>query len=329
MFLRSLLGWRYRGLSAGKLKWCPLCWREQENNGEDIRGLLSWTVDINTACSKHKIDLVTRCPDCDRENPVISASSEFGVCIHCGSSLHKEDAAISSSCSSEAVWVAQAIDDLIASRKELSSIDLAQRWRHFIARVADKYSSEKEAERTLGLSITLFRRWRSRNRPNFPELMHFLYKTENFPSRALLSSEFPHLFVGVESERKHPVYVHKSNQIDKHKLARCLKESDLSVHGLARLLHVSEGNLRHRLPLLVNRIAGGYTENSLLYRKQREEELFEFALKLIEKAEQNDQELTNEQLRNLCRHLPGFKRLSQRSIRKYLSKKSKERKKLK
>lgn len=144
MFLRSLLGWRYRGLSAGKLKWCPLCWREQENNGEDIRGLLSWTVDINTACSKHKIDLVTRCPVCDRENPVISAGSELGICIHCGSSLYKDDVDISSSRSSEAMWVAQAIDDLIASRKELSSIDLVQRWRHFIARTVDQYSSEKK-----------------------------------------------------------------------------------------------------------------------------------------------------------------------------------------
>lgn len=159
--------------------------------------------------------------------------------------------------------------------------------------------------------------------------MHFLYKTEIFPSTALLSSEFPYLFPGVESESKHPVYADKPNQIDKHCLARCLKESDLSVHGLARLLDVSEGNLRHRLPLLVNRIAGISNENSLLLRKQREGQLFEFALKLIEKAEQNDQALTNEQLRNLCRHLPGFKRLSQRSLRKYLSKRSKERKKLK
>ena len=75
-----------RGLLDRRKRWCPECWREDdESNGRYERKL--WALSVVEVCPVHRTELVERCFGCGQTQPAVARDVRVGTCANCGRDL--------------------------------------------------------------------------------------------------------------------------------------------------------------------------------------------------------------------------------------------------
>ncbi|MGE6313535.1 TniQ family protein [Bacillus cereus] len=67
--------------------WCPMCFRDDQVSLTGAYDRLLWNLSFVRVCKIHKCILQTRCPECHRENPVLSPKLRIDYCHHCNFKL--------------------------------------------------------------------------------------------------------------------------------------------------------------------------------------------------------------------------------------------------
>ena len=88
----TLLKWRDvfppRELLRQYKAWCPIClaeWKEIKDNV--VYEPLLWSIKLIDVCTKHDLQLNTKCPSCKKIIPILSRQSRNGYCSYCGTWL--------------------------------------------------------------------------------------------------------------------------------------------------------------------------------------------------------------------------------------------------
>lgn len=82
----TFLNWRgliNKGINQDKRFWCSLCLEESKIYGYETYEKLIWLLRIIDYCPKHFIKLESRCPHCNKTNPLILSQMRAGFCSKC------------------------------------------------------------------------------------------------------------------------------------------------------------------------------------------------------------------------------------------------------
>lgn len=130
----TLLSWA-NVLSTHKLlrdfiAWCPLCYKEWRETGQEIYHPLLWTIQAVVLCPMHLIPLHFKCPDpnCQKEQLIPATKLRPGYCSHCSrwlGVLPKEEASSDKKiCNDNHIkwqnWVINVLGELLAAAPGLT-----------------------------------------------------------------------------------------------------------------------------------------------------------------------------------------------------------------
>lgn len=133
----TLLPWQ--GLLSQKTsispvrRWCPLCLEAQGDPRHYAHSLL-WTLSVVTSCPIHRIALAVKCQVCGSGQPVLGSAHVFARCAKCESSLKSTLHVASDMPTMKDRFIAEAMAELIASRREATSL---ADWNLLKARLLD------------------------------------------------------------------------------------------------------------------------------------------------------------------------------------------------
>ncbi|MFZ3119117.1 MAG: TniQ family protein [Variovorax sp.] len=156
---------------------CPVCVRD----GEELPFMpLLWDFQSVTACPSHKVKLVP-IPKCGapaseqlahQERPTLS-----GVCAHCGSIGYKCAHLEAEEASSQEVWVATEVEQLLAARGALASdVSDASLRAGIRALVSERFNgSVVRASVESGLSRSLVCTWLKGSKPTLPWVLQLCH----------------------------------------------------------------------------------------------------------------------------------------------------------
>lgn len=130
---RQLIG--TPGLAPKTDRWCPCCFEEDREEGRESYLRLVWDAAPVTACSRHKVELVSTCPHCERSNVRNRASIVVpGYCTHCGGFLGDADA---DDAAPEALWVARHVGLMLERAPQVNDAGRLPLIQTVIERMAD------------------------------------------------------------------------------------------------------------------------------------------------------------------------------------------------
>ncbi len=72
-----------RGLMKKQKAWCTMCFQEDKLNGEPIYDRLLWFIKEVHCCPKHRVNLRTACPKCNKTMQIIGRNTVPGYCQYC------------------------------------------------------------------------------------------------------------------------------------------------------------------------------------------------------------------------------------------------------
>ncbi|NMF99684.1 TniQ family protein [Aromatoleum toluolicum] len=130
---RTVLG--KSGLAPKSDRWCPCCLAEDKAKGTDPYLRLSWDLAPVTACLRHKVELTSTCPHCQRSN-VRNRSSIVvpGYCTSCGGFLGDAE---TGPASPEGLWMARQVGQMLQARPKIADTGLVPLLETIIERMAD------------------------------------------------------------------------------------------------------------------------------------------------------------------------------------------------
>lgn len=130
---RGILG--TPGLAPKSDRWCPCCLAEDKTNGTTPHLRLSWDIAPVDVCQRHKVELTSTCPHCERSN-VRNRSTIVvpGYCTSCGGFLGD---AKTEPASPEDLWVARQVGLMLQEPPKVASHGLVPLLETVIERMAD------------------------------------------------------------------------------------------------------------------------------------------------------------------------------------------------
>ncbi|RJG05364.1 TetR family transcriptional regulator [Noviherbaspirillum cavernae] len=130
--LRNLVG--TPGLAPRADRWCPCCIEEDRYEGRDTYYRLAWDVAPVTACLRHKVQLVSTCPHCNKENVRNRAAIVVpGYCTSCGGFLGDAEA---EPATPEELWVVRQVGQTLQQRPQVAEDGLTSLLGVVIERMA-------------------------------------------------------------------------------------------------------------------------------------------------------------------------------------------------
>jgi hypothetical protein len=152
-----------RGLLKNKKSWCPLCLENMREEGiEKVYFPLKWTLQLYEVCPMHKLSLVSRCPNCNKEMDFLSRKSVPGYCSKCMIWLGNIKSECQISNLDYQIKRSRFVEEMIEvglgiNQDSFNSNDVNNTIR---AVVSEKFDNNiKRAARELGFSNTTFRYW--------------------------------------------------------------------------------------------------------------------------------------------------------------------------
>lgn len=118
----TLAPWRHLlgmpGLAPKSDRWCPCCLAEDKREGRDPYLRLAWELAPSTACLRHKVQLTSTCPHCQRSNVRNRATVVVpGYCTACGGLLGYEEGVAATP---ESLWVARQVGNMLEERPQVA-----------------------------------------------------------------------------------------------------------------------------------------------------------------------------------------------------------------
>lgn len=130
---RAVLG--TPGLAPKSDRWCPCCLAEDKETGDEPYLRLAWDVAPVTVCLRHKVQLATTCPHCQRTN-VRNRSAVVvpGYCTSCGGFLGDAE---TEPATPEALWTARQVGLMLQAPPKVAPTGLVPLLETVIERMAD------------------------------------------------------------------------------------------------------------------------------------------------------------------------------------------------
>jgi hypothetical protein len=173
LHLLALLPWSHVLPSLGLLRreraWCPACYHEWRESGQPVYDPLLWGLRVVTSCSRHRHDLETRCPVCQRSQAPLATVAQPGACLHC---LHWLGQAVRtpSPLSPWACWVTEAVATMLAATPTLTAPPDKEQLRQAIDRYSIRAAGEDLATVAQGAHISPSHLWAWRSGCTTPTL---------------------------------------------------------------------------------------------------------------------------------------------------------------
>ena len=184
--LEHLLPRHARGLLFQNVQWCPDCFDESKQNGQDAYRPLVWSFHHYTYCSIHKRKMSKHCPKCGKPEHVIPSYPSVAHCCHCGSWLGSSSRSESNP-SSDDLWISTAIEDLVSNLKHIeenaTETTLMSRINTLVQDVAS--GNQKEFCRRIGLKPWMVNAWNSGHIPGILQWFALSYGLNVTPSQLL------------------------------------------------------------------------------------------------------------------------------------------------
>ena len=135
----TLAPWRHLlgmpGLAPKSDRWCPCCLAEDKREGREPYFRLAWEVAPSDTCVRHKVQLTSTCPHCQRSNVRNRASVVVpGYCTACGGFLGDGGA---EPATPESMWIARQVGSMLAKRPRVASEGVVPLLETVIERMAD------------------------------------------------------------------------------------------------------------------------------------------------------------------------------------------------
>ncbi|TGE36689.1 hypothetical protein E4K67_19905 [Desulfosporosinus fructosivorans] len=94
--------------------WCPQCLASWRENNQEIYEPLIWNIQEVEVCNIHRRFIMTRCPSCHKQIPLLSRKSRCGYCSICGVWLGSMDKDLSVDPSDYQLEVAENVEQLLS-----------------------------------------------------------------------------------------------------------------------------------------------------------------------------------------------------------------------
>lgn len=168
--------------------WCPCCLKMDEKTSTVVYDRLLWNFDIIKICHIHNCLLETKCPNCNKEIPILSPTTTIESCHYCNCKLSETTTnKLKSDVENEfQKIIIKEIGQLIAltsEEKELfskSSIEISDVINEITIKVKDIYglSLIKFSEKFLKMDRTQVGEWRrGLHKPSLLNLVRLSYVT--------------------------------------------------------------------------------------------------------------------------------------------------------
>ncbi len=156
-----------KGLLRRFHAWCPACYEEWQENGQQAYIPLLWTLSAISLCPNHHQQLLFQCPHCQRQLPSLAWHSRPGYCSKClqwlGSVSKADDLPIDPAELEHQSWVAKNVEELLAHTPRLveppTRVSVARSLSICIAQTTE--GNITEFARRVGLLKSAVSQWRS------------------------------------------------------------------------------------------------------------------------------------------------------------------------
>lgn len=123
------------GLTPASDRWCPCCLTEDRANQQSPYLRLNWDLAPMTACLRHKVGLVSKCPHCGKSNVRNRASTVVvGYCTSCGGFLGDAEA---EPATPQALWTARQVGQMLATPPRIATDGVTKLLETIIEKMAD------------------------------------------------------------------------------------------------------------------------------------------------------------------------------------------------
>ncbi|HEY8023081.1 MAG TPA: TniQ family protein [Burkholderiaceae bacterium] len=194
------------GLLCSKPRWCPRCLCEQVNEHGESHAPLAWSLLLYRRCTKHKLDLVDRCPSCGRDQPFLPTYPDASTCDYCRCSLMQlpGEAPLNANCESRADQpsVEQVVLSLIGSASLSQPRPTLELFQSRVREVVERsFGGNRSAFcREMGWQPRAMNGWFLKNqRPSFPMLVEMMLSYDLGLELHSTSTMHPGLFGGQPS----------------------------------------------------------------------------------------------------------------------------------
>lgn len=272
-FLDGSIG-HARGDIVEGFQWCPECFREMENMGEKPYFKLLWHLKDIKSCHIHRTPLVDRCQSCGCDQVTYKRQYPIGYCQNCGEKLSKRKKRlkakdISNSWEMMGADLVQMFGDIAENKNEL--IDL-EGMRHSLDKIYDHYwFNEREKELYEIVDQRVLTGIIDGNEKVSLKTVRRIAYVMGLSLYDLLSGNADKTSAILNLENiceLQPSFMltHKKEKHDHKAILRRVKKiisnsnQPPSLHGLVKQAGISEGYLRHRYPVLIDKVVNRYKE---------------------------------------------------------------------
>jgi len=146
-------------------RWCPCCLAEDRKQEQSPYLRLNWDLAPVTACLRHKVELVSKCPHCGKSNVRNRATTVVvGYCTSCGGFLGDAEA---TPATPQALWAARQVGQMLATTPRVASNCVAKLLESIIEHMA--HGNVSTFAQKLGLSKSGVWHWvRKSGLPTLP-----------------------------------------------------------------------------------------------------------------------------------------------------------------
>ena len=135
----TLVPWRHLlgmpGLAPKSDRWCPCCLVEDQREGREPYLRLAWEVAPSNVCMRHKVQLTSMCPHCQRSNVRNRATVVVpGYCTSCGGFLGDGEALPATP---ESLWIARQVGKMLEQHPKVAVEGVVPLLETVIERMAD------------------------------------------------------------------------------------------------------------------------------------------------------------------------------------------------
>jgi AraC-like DNA-binding protein len=218
--------------------WCPDCYAEQKEHGQEVYDYLLWTIDAVTVCPVHSAPLTTYCLSCGQEQRALSLNSRAGYCHHCNAWLGTHDGnnlthhdPYSEEDWDWRMWKSHALGELIENvthqDQRLSRANLQSALQAFVMDCAD--GNTNRLARWTDINARPLRSWKQgQSAPPLALLLHVCYRWKISPYSLLThQSDITKSFDAKTVAQESSCFVHDRTVLFPHQTIKTALENAL------------------------------------------------------------------------------------------------------
>jgi hypothetical protein len=269
--------------------WCPACYEEWRQAGQEVYEQLLWTLASVRVCSRHRRTLSTRCPypDCGRDLFPLGPKSRPGYCSKCErwlgiapETVPPQDENRGDEQMDWEIWVADSIGELLAAAPTLPALPRREKIAHAVGMCVEQAAMGKVSALARALRLSLVGVWEWVHTARVPQLDHLLRLCDLLDISLLrllteadlhvgpLRTDRPWMMESLPQRQTRQPFDTESVRQALEKVLEGEEDPPPSVTEVGRRLDYSCSVLRHRFPELCRAISA--QRKAFLLRRAQE-----------------------------------------------------------